>query len=167
MTVSFKFRLFARRVVSGTNCIGIRSGNLLSFATTTDGQAVYFDLDNQGFDIPAPGGYSESSGWHAVMVSFDSATGVLQAYFDGQLGVNKTGFKQGKSSAGTFGPGLSSLRLAQPQLESRLDPLSLANECRHASKAGGIESFVVSAYGVVTSDEQRNMIGVVPFIFAT
>ena len=114
MTVSFKFRLFARRVVSGTNCIGIRSGNLLSFATTTDGHAVYFDLDNQGFDIPAPGGYSESSGWHAVMVSFDSATGVLQAYFDGQLGVNKTGFKQGKSSAGTFGPGLSSLRLAAP-----------------------------------------------------
>ncbi len=103
LTVSFKFRLFARRQVHGVNCVGIRSANLLSFGTTTGGNAVYFDLDNEGFDIPAPGGYA--SGWHQVTVSFDSATGVLQAYFDGQLGVNKTGVKQGKPLAGTFGPG--------------------------------------------------------------
>ena len=103
MTVSFKFCLFARRFPKSTASIGIKSANKLSFSTTQTGNAVYFDLDNEAFDIPAPGGYS--SGWHQVMVSFDSVTGVLQAYFDGQLGVNKTGFKQGKSLAGTFGPG--------------------------------------------------------------
>jgi hypothetical protein len=102
-TVSFKFHLFARRLVS-LNCIGIRWGNLLSFATTKDGNSVYFDLNNEAFDIPAPGGYS--SGWHQVTVSFDSATGVVQAYFNGQLGVNRTGFKIGKSMAATLGPGL-------------------------------------------------------------
>ena len=103
MTVSFKFCLFARRLPKSLATIGIKSANLLSFTTTPTGNAVYFDLDNDGFDIPAPGGYS--SGWHQVTVSFDSATGVLQAYFDGHLGVNKTGFRQGKSSTGTFGPG--------------------------------------------------------------
>jgi hypothetical protein len=101
MTVSFKFCLFARRVLRAP--IGIRYNNKLSFMTTETGNAVYFDFDDESVDLPAPGGYS--SGWHQVIVSFDSATGVLQAYFDGQLGVDKTGFKQGKSSAGTFGPG--------------------------------------------------------------
>jgi hypothetical protein len=103
LTVSFKFRVFARRQVNAVNVIGIKSANLLSFGTNPDGNSVYFDLMNEGFDLPAPGGYA--SGWHQVVVSFDSATGALQAYFDGQLGVNKTGVRQGKSLAGTFGPG--------------------------------------------------------------
>ena len=103
-TVSFRFRLFARRQASGLNCLGVRSGNLLSFATTTDGNSVYFDIYNEAFSLPAPGGYA--SGWHQVTVSFDSATGVVQAYFDGQLGLNRTGFKRGNPLAGTFGPGI-------------------------------------------------------------
>jgi hypothetical protein len=110
LTLSFKFRLFARRLASGVNAIGPKSSNLLSFGTTQTGETLYFDLLNEAFDLPAPGGYS--SGWHQVIVSFDSATGVLQAYFDGQLGVNKTGFKQGKHLAGTFGPGHACPRLA-------------------------------------------------------
>ena len=103
-TVSFRFSLFARRQANGLNCLGIRSGNLLSFATTADGNSVYFDIFNEAFNLPAPGGYA--SGWHQVTVSFDSATGVVQAYFDGQLGLNRTGFKRGKPLAGTFGPGI-------------------------------------------------------------
>ena len=110
LTVSFKFRVLARRQVTAVNVIGIKSANLLSFGTNPDGNSVYFDLMNEGFDLPAPGGYA--SGWHQVVVSFDSATGALQAYFDGQLGVNKTGFKQGKHLAGTFGPGYVFPRLA-------------------------------------------------------
>jgi hypothetical protein len=104
LTVSFKFQLFARRLVSSLNCIGIRKGNLLSFATTKEGNSVHVNLNNEAFDLPAPGSYS--SGWHQVTVSFDSATGVVQAYFNGQLGVNRTGFKIGKSMAATLGPGL-------------------------------------------------------------
>ena len=104
LTVSFKFQLFARRLVSSLNLIGIKSGNLLSFATTKDGNSVYFDLSNEAFDLPANGGYS--SGWHQVTVSFDSATGVVQAYFNGRLGVNRTGFRIGKPVAATLGPGL-------------------------------------------------------------
>jgi hypothetical protein len=103
LTVSFKFRLFARRLVTGLNSIAIRSANLLYFGTTTAGNTVYFDLFNEGIDLPAPGGYA--SGWHQVTVSFDSTAGVLQAYFDGQLGVNRTGFKRGKTLAATLGPG--------------------------------------------------------------
>jgi hypothetical protein len=114
LTVSFKFHLFARRLVSSLNCIGIRWGNLLSFATTKDGNSVYFDLNNEAFDLPANGGYS--SGWHQVTVSFDSATGIVQAYFNGQLGVNRTGFKIGKSMAATLGPGL--LLFCCPDLRS-------------------------------------------------
>ena len=102
LTVSFKFRLFGRRL-AGLGCIGIKAANLLSFATTASGNTVYLDFDNEALDIPAPGGYS--TGWHQLLVAFDSATGILQAYFDGQLGVNRTEFKQGKSLAGTFGPG--------------------------------------------------------------
>ena len=104
LTVSFKFHLLARRLVSSLNLIGIKSGNLLSFATTKDGNSVYFDLNNEAFDLPASGGYS--SGWHQVTVSFDSATGVVQAYFNGRLGVNRTGFRIGKPVAATLGPGL-------------------------------------------------------------
>lgn len=102
LTVSFKFCLFTRRL-SEANAIGLKAANLLSFGTTAAGDSVYFDFDNKGFYLPAPGGYA--SGWHQVSVSFDSATGELLAYFDGKLGVNRTGVSQGKSLAGTFGPG--------------------------------------------------------------
>ena len=114
-TVSFKFHLFARRQRKAICSLGIRYANLLSFGTTPGGDALYFDIDNEALDLPAPGGYS--SGWHQVTVSFDSATGVLQAYFDGQLGLNKTGFKQGKSLAGTFGPGLRPATSSLPSNE--------------------------------------------------
>ena len=40
LTVSFKFHLLDRRLVSSLNCIGIKSGNLLSFATTKEGNSV-------------------------------------------------------------------------------------------------------------------------------
>ncbi len=103
LTISFKFRLFARRLPNGVNVVAVKFANLLAFSSTATGKAMACELDNEGFDLPTPGGYS--SGWHRVMVSFDSVTGALQAYFDGQLGVNKTGFKRGKSLAGTFGPG--------------------------------------------------------------
>jgi hypothetical protein len=133
LTVAFKFRVFARRQVNAVNVIGIKSANLLSFGTTAAGNSVYFDLMNEAFDLPAPGGYA--SGWHQVTVSFDSATGVLQGYFDGQLGVNKTGVKQGKALAGTLGPGWLA---RQPILAaqscvafSRVPPRT---DCLHESK---------------------------------
>ena len=102
LTVSFKFRVFARRLSAGTS-FGVKSGNLIAFGTTMDVDSLNLDFDNKGYHFPAPGGIS--SGWHQITVAFDSAMGVLHAYFDGRLGVNMTGVSQGKSLAGTLGPG--------------------------------------------------------------
>ena len=53
--------------------------------------------------IPSPG--LASGGWHHVALSFDSATGIVQGFFDGKRTMNMTGFETNVTAVGTFGPG--------------------------------------------------------------
>jgi hypothetical protein len=44
-----------------------------------------------------------SGGWHHLALSLDTATGVVQGFFDGQRTMNMTGVKANKTAAATFG----------------------------------------------------------------
>ncbi len=102
MTISFRFRIFSRRQPESMSCIGVRFQNRLSFAVVPGGD-LYFALGDASFNIPTSDGIS--FGWHHVAVSFDSATGVIKGFFDGELGMTKLSYKQGQHSLGTFGLG--------------------------------------------------------------
>jgi hypothetical protein len=102
MTISFRFRIFSRRQPTSLSCIGIRFQNRISFAVVPGGD-LYFDLGDASFNIPTSG--NTSFGWHHMAVSFDSATGVVKGYFDGQHRMTEVSYKPGQPSVATFGSG--------------------------------------------------------------
>jgi hypothetical protein len=102
MTISFRFRIFARRQPTGLSFFGVRFQNRIGFATVPGGD-LYFDLGDASFNIPTSGG--TSFGWHHVAVSFDSATGVIKGYFDGRQRMTEVSYKLGQQSLATFGSG--------------------------------------------------------------
>ncbi len=108
MTISFKFRILARRQPSATTMVGFRSasaGGLLGFGTMPSGDALNVDFGAGGATIPAPGGYN--FGWHHVAMSFDAAEGLLVGYFDGIGTVNKSYRDRGKVPTVKFGAGFA------------------------------------------------------------
>ena len=107
MTISFKFRILARRQPTATTMVGFRSssaGGLLGFGTMPSGDALNVDFGAGGATIPAPGGYN--FGWHHVAMSVDAAEGLLVGYFDGIGTVNKS-YSDGKVPKVKFGAGFA------------------------------------------------------------
>ena len=107
LTISFKFRIFARRQPYVATMVGLRSstaGGLLGFGTMPSGDALNVDFGSGGTTIPAPGGYN--FGWHHVALSFDAAEGLLAGYFDG-IGTANKSYSDGTVPTVKFGAGLA------------------------------------------------------------
>ena len=99
-TVAFRFHLYGMNSPRGFGTM-LTYNNKLRFAVSSD-MVFYIDLADKSFSIPAAGGYGE--GWHHVALSFDSATGLVQGFFDGELKLEKANFETGNTDAATFGP---------------------------------------------------------------
>jgi hypothetical protein len=107
LTISFKFRIIARRQPYTTTIVGLRSsssGGLLGFGTMPSGDALNVDFGSGGTTIPAPGGYN--FGWHHVAISFDAAERQLVGYFDG-IGTANKSYNDGKVPTVKFGAGFA------------------------------------------------------------
>jgi hypothetical protein len=107
LTISFKFRILARRQPYMTTMVGLRSSNagaLLGFGTMPSGDALNVDFGTGGATIPAPGGYN--FGWHHVAMSFDAAERLLVGYFDG-IGTANKSYSDGNVPTVKFGAGFA------------------------------------------------------------
>ena len=82
----------------------LMSNNKLNLETDGEFMRHQGAISSKSFDnIPSPG--LASGGWHHVALSFDSATGIVQGFFDGKRTMKMTGFKTNVTAVGTFGPG--------------------------------------------------------------
>ena len=82
----------------------LMSNNKLNLEADSEFMRHQGSLSSKSYDsIRSPG--LASGGWHHVALSFDSATGIVQGFFDGKRTMNMTGFETNVTAVGTFGPG--------------------------------------------------------------
>ena len=102
-TLALRAQLFSFNRPRTTKTLLMSNNNLM---LETDGDSMRHQgaISSNSIDsIPSPG--LASGGWHHVALSFDSATGIVQGFFDGKRTMNMTGFKTKETAVGTFGPG--------------------------------------------------------------
>ena len=102
-TVALRAQLFSFNRPRTTKNL-LMSNNKLNLEADSEFMRHQGSISSKSYDsIPSPG--LASGGWHHVALSFDSATGIVQGFFDGKRTMNMTGFKTKETAVGTFGPG--------------------------------------------------------------